>query len=520
MVSLKAKKSHYSSIWKYPAVHSKHPNDTILDKIVRQIAYWIQFIFDYEQRIRAASLAYFTFFGLVPFCSVFMWFTDSLKTETSVSLQLGTIFPGMKDTFDSIAEFAEANMDKLSETWAPWLALIIIVYAVFCMFDNIQKIFNEIWKSTSRTMPMRIRMSILSFVALALVIILGSYLFHRTENHLFRLVVSNVLIFCSLSGAFFFFPFDKKPAASPIFISAGLTTVLLMLWVRLIPVIDRFVAAYQSVGLLSFLLIFWIYVAWMIIVFGAKYCRNRDKSGDTYLKEEIENLSPVFRCYLSMVVTSYIFRNTVNNTSGDYALTFEQIRREMFNAPEGAHDKATGARIDNSQAFLPMPLLDQIIDDLCDRNWILLRKNTATGVVYCPNKSMAQISTFTVGDFLFDYFMAGGVLSTFKYEKLHDAFEDSLMKDFAKMFADHDRLIVDLTVEKNLEPFDFSALVQEGEEYNIKYERKQRKMYDQFVAARRQNASDPSGDNSAAPSENTSAPGRKRGLLARIFGNR
>lgn len=408
-------------------------------KFAKQFQYWFRFIFlDKNQRIRAGSLAYFSLIGLVPFVSFFLWFTDSINTDTEVSPVFETLLPGLSGSFEEIEQYAQTSNETMFSTWVGWLAVLIILYFLYCIFINIQRVFNNIWKSIERPVKGKLGVIGISLLVCASVLLLCSYIFVVVQSHVLRLIFTSIVLYLCIAAAYYYLPYDKKPDARPVFISSAITTVLLFVWAQLIPVIDNFVATYQSQGLLVFLLVFWMYWAWFIILFGAKLCRHIDKSGEAYLKNELDRISPFFVCYLSMIAVSYVFRKSNYSNGG---LSFTQIRKGMFLTENDSK---------NSEAFLPMPLLTHILDELCDYRNVLTRRTADGSVKYIPAIEKTKVATYTVGDFLYDYYFSGGSISTYRYQDIHSELESSLSSKFLSVFAQEATPLIELVPDREL----------------------------------------------------------------------
>lgn len=426
----------------------------IESKFAKQCQYWFRFIFlDKNQRIRAGSLAYFSLIGLVPFVSFFLWFTDSINTDTEVSPVFETLLPGLSGSFEEIEQYAQTSNETLFSTWVGWLAVLIILYFLYCIFINIQRVFNNIWKSIERPVKGKLGVIGISLLVCASVLLLCSYIFVVVQSHALRLIFTGIILYFCIAAAYYYLPYDKKPDARPVFTSSAITTALLFVWAQLIPVIDDFVATYQSQGLLVFLLVFWMYWAWFIILFGAKLCRHIDKSGEAYLKNELDRISPFFVCYLSMIAVSYVFRKSNYSNGG---LSFTQIRKGMFLTENDSK---------NSGAFLPMPLLTHILDELCDYRNVLTRRTADGSVKYIPAVEKSKVAAYTVGDFLFDYYFSGGSISTFRYQDIHSELESSLSSKFLSVFAQEATPLIELVPDRELL---YSAPGLRKDEYGIR----------------------------------------------------
>lgn len=479
-------KTRISSVvgaFKSPNRHKHNPDDSKFVIALNHIVYWIKFFFHQNQRFRAASLTYFSFIGLVPFFTFFIWITDVLKTDTSVASVSDLLFPGFRSSLDSIAVLAQNNLDNLFSHWVTWLAIVLILFFVYCMYDNIQGIFNSIWKSKPRNFRERITTVFKSLIVTVIAIFVASWCFRHIQIRAINRIVAFAIIFLCIAAAFYYLPYDKRPKFVPCIQASIVSTLLLFVWSVALPVIDDFVATYQSSGILCFLIIFWLYWAWGIIILGANICRTLDRSGEDYMKEEIFNMSPFFKGYLSMIVTSYVYRKAADKKG----VSFEQIRREMFQTEEGATDEISGELIDNRDAYLPMPLLNQIVDHLCDSRKLIARDTSSKrGVLYYPAKSSEEVQSYTTGDFLFDFFIAGGSLPKYQYETLFGTFESSTVEGLADLFAKQDQRLVDLVPDK-------SILAPDG--YRPEdYGRNRRAMFDSFLK-----------EESAAPAEVSSS---------------
>lgn len=394
---------------------------------LKNLIHWGNFfIIDGKQRMRAGSLTYFSLIGLVPFCSFILWIASALKADPAFSSIFETMFPHLKETFLKIFQYAQTNNDTLFSTWVGWVAAAIILYFVYCSFFNIQRVFNEIWKSAERKGPASFAVIITSAFVCALTVFICSFVFSTVRWMPLKLLLCGLVTAVCIAAAFYFLPFDKKPSFRSVAVSAIITVVLLFIWAYLSSYLANFVATYQSDGLLIFFLIFCVYWGWYVILFGAKFCRylyKRDNSISLYIKDEISGLSPHFICYLSMAVTSYVFRNSKISNGG---MTFEEIMENMTDA------------VGEKNVLIPMPLLDQILDNLCDSRHILARNVIGGNVKYAPSDKIAT-STYTQGEFLRDYYISGHTLSGFPaYGE-----KDTLTKDIQALWKEQKGLILD-----------------------------------------------------------------------------
>lgn len=400
---------------------------------VQNLIHWGNFfIIDGKQRMRAGSLTYFSLIGLVPFCSFILWLATALKTDPAFTPIFDEMFPHLKETFLKIFQYAQVNNETLFSTWVGWVAAAIIIYFVYCSFFNIQRVFNEIWKSEERKEPANLAVIVSSAFVCAITVFLCSFIFSIVKWLPLKLFFCAVVIASCIAAAFYYLPFDKKPSFKSVAVSSVITTILLFLWAYISSYLANFVATYQSDGLLIFFLIFCVYWAWYIILFGAKFCRylyKRNSGISLYIKDEISDLSPHFICYLSIAVTSYVFRNSRISNGG---VTFEEIMDSMTKAVDKKNQ-------DRKEFLIPMPLLDRILDNLCDSRHIISRNVIDGTVKYAPSENI-QISEYTTGDFLHDYYVAGKSLSGFpSYGR-----KDGLSSKISELWKEQRDLVVDV----------------------------------------------------------------------------
>ena len=113
--------------------------------------YWIDPLFiEDSQYLRAGSLTYYSFVGLVPFFSFLLWLGNALDSKVSLDAAGSAMVPTLQNTIAELCHYAQVSMDNMKTTWVGWIVLIIIIWMVFCTFNNLEKIFNLIWNSERR----------------------------------------------------------------------------------------------------------------------------------------------------------------------------------------------------------------------------------------------------------------------------------------------------------------------------------------------------------------------------------
>lgn len=431
------------------------------------IKFLFDFFFEPQQKQMAGTLTFYTMTGIIPFCAMQIWANHIFYNNTfSATFRnaIDKLIPNFHETFQRIYGFANTSMDGMASKWKyMWIAIILILISVIGMFDNIQKIFNRIWSSRERIWYARWGVMLLTAFCSILAIYLCASLASKIESVVFILFCIFLILFICISAAFYHLPFDKKPQFKATTITASITSLFLIGWIAAIPVASKYIATFQTDGLLVFLLMFWVDIAWFMAISGAKLCRliNSNMIEHSSLADkknvwkDMREMSPINFCYLAMLVTSVVFNDYLDKEKKKCAgtasedndgLTFKEIRERV-------------SYIENEEcpARMSMTLLNQIMQYLCHQDSRLpyhsagilkIRHDSMGKVTYFTNIPTFEISTFSVGDFLKLYYLKGKMMPGYS---VPSELEQNISKHMEKYFGNISKPIIELTPDMFIE---------------------------------------------------------------------
>lgn len=430
--------------------------------------YWIDPLFiEDSQYLRAGSLTYYSFVGLVPFFSFLLWLGNALDSKVSLDAAGSAMVPTLQNTIAELCHYAQVSMDNMKTTWVGWIVLIIIIWMVFCTFNNLEKIFNLIWNSERRQWNLskgnRGGTVLVSMMVTALVTYACAAAFTGIGIKALGVTVTLTILWLFMSLAFYCMPYDKKPEPVMALLTAFATTILVAGWTALLPLTAKYIATYQADGLLVFLLVFWMYWAWFIIVTGVKFCRLCNSlymekatiSEKVISWKEINGISPLYRCYLSLMVTSVILKKSLeedrkkDSVSGK---TQKDLKEESAQRTFNGIRKAFGEHISTT-------LLNEIIEYICEPSdgkfhqsaGIIKRgkrENNRNDVVYEPNMSLKRAESYTIGEFLYDYNIKGGSISKLGVPAELSRISDGIIDIFGRNATERSLRLIDLDIER------------------------------------------------------------------------
>lgn len=431
-------------------------------------------IWDRELRMRSAGLAYYTIIGIVPICILVTWLGDIIQADSKISTAIVSVFPFFESTVGDINIVANSKLDIYRKILPGIMALAIILYSTHCFLNNVQQLFNYIWKSEERKGIDKVIYNIRIAIVLGISVILVSFLFNKVDKLVINLVILAFVLVLSISCAFRFVPYDKKPHFAPAFVSSIITTAILFVINAFLPFFFTSLIELELENINVFWMIFMIFLSWYVVFLGAKLCSILDHMGPFYLHEEIEGLAEVYRLYLTIFVAASIFRRNRNPKKGNASITFFEIGQDMFQFEEDGGD--------NSSCVLPMPLLDSIINDLMKKGIIEYASGTKE-VTYTVKEDAicTSIDSYTVGHLLLQLIFGGNYDLGYQYEKLLIPLETDLSSGLLKAFVKLDTKIVDIHPDKVLSRMDSVKMISEQSKFeefeSYIYEEDREKLY-------------------------------------------
>lgn len=367
----------------------------------------------------------------------------------------------MEGSVQSISNLVKQQLSQsLNENESlAFIAIALILFGVYCFFNNIQRSFNHIWKSKDR----KIKKALILYLELLLCISIALGFFVAIFNNMpssskeghasfLQCCLSGIALFFFISTIYRIVPYDKKPRYTAVFVAAFPVTIIILCWTLCLPLVAF---SSQNVinirGIRVFLAVFWIFWSWIILLAGAIFCRRWEKRG-YYLHDEIEGIAPYYKRFLTVLVLSHIYRE-YDKKGGNRGLCFEEIRQGMFEFEDekGKH---------NTNVVLSMALLDEIIDFMV-KDGLLSFDDRRNKVLYYPEHIYPQdketnrdYKTYCIGDILFALDFKGHYKLDYPYYLLRQPLDAELtrgMVNFCRETPFMNKLVIDLKPDKVLE---------------------------------------------------------------------
>jgi len=359
---------------------------------------------------QAAALSYHTIFGLVPTAIIMLLIFQSLHAFDKVGIQIKdfiytqtpiadfTFSPDPNDTdaasitaAQKIEELALGFYEKLNKGTITAVSIIIILWAAIALLSTIERSFNNIWRvSRGRNFVHRV-INYWAFLTLApLLIGFGMYL--KTRFGFGEGLKSNVMPYIGpilpyvVSILMLFLLYVLMPNAK-VSIRAALwgAVIASLAWAfakwafglyitELIPRSD-FKQIYGVMGLIP-LGVLWIYITWLIVLFGLQltFTTQHLKTIEEAEKAAAKSRSEYF------LITDFHVMNIVNFIFAH----FEQ------------HKAPVAAEVVSSNLNLPAEFTEKILNHLVSRE--ILLKTTEPILGFAPATIAENITLADVAD--------------------------------------------------------------------------------------------------------------------------
>jgi len=272
--------------------------------LYKKILIFFKKIYDENITLYASSLSFHTIFSIIPLLLV--------------SFSLFTKMPSFNEYYEKIKEFIFSNlMPTHQETVTKYLesflqnseklgiiGFVFVIFASLMFFQNYEFIVNKIFKTKQRGIWQSITtywtLVTLGPIALAL----SFYLSNQIQKLLNQFEYTNWINFLSIFpyliiwGLFFITyiisantKIEAKSAAISSFVASLIWYIGKGLFVYYVVYSKTYLTIYGSSSVILFFFL-WIYISWIIFLYGLKLCYiiNKKDKGDEY--KEIED--PLF----------------------------------------------------------------------------------------------------------------------------------------------------------------------------------------------------------------------------------
>ncbi|MEA1920985.1 MAG: YihY family inner membrane protein [Campylobacterota bacterium] len=254
-------------------------------ELYRHARYYIALMVDKELTLYAASLSYYTIFTIVPLLLITLTIFTSLPSfqehyETIKSFIFENLVPVHSEAVTSHIDGFLQNSGKLGA-----IGLIMVIVAALLFFQNFEYIVSKIFKTRQRTIWESITTywTLLTLTPMALV---ASFYISGKVHTLLNSneIISGWINIMSLLPyliiwALFFLIFkiasvektSTKAAALSSFIIALVWNIAKSGFISYVVMNKSYATIYGSFSTLLFFLL-WIYVSWIIFIYGLKLC--------------------------------------------------------------------------------------------------------------------------------------------------------------------------------------------------------------------------------------------------------
>jgi membrane protein len=347
--------------------------------------------------LQAAALSYRTIFGIIPLAIVMLLIFRLFPAYSDVGSKVkNLIYKELRlDTINtendngekvSLTEHLDKTVDKffagVGSGSVTLISLLIVIWAAAALLSTVEKAFNNIWHvPKGRNFLQRI----INYWALLTLgpILLGVGVYIATTNAAFTKLENSgsgyvpvILSYLVSVAAFFLLYFvlpNTKVHVKPAIWGAAVAAIVWALakWIFRMYV-TKFIPYNQVYGMLGLipLSVFWIYVSWLIVLFGLQL---------TYTTQHLKSLDAA-EIASAKKTEEYFIANDI---------TAINILKEIANAFQNNQTPIESEFI-SSKLDIPIELTEKILRSFINRGIIVKTSEPKTG--YVPAKEPENIS--------------------------------------------------------------------------------------------------------------------------------
>ncbi len=320
-------------IWRIP-LKELSPKKSFLIKQLRILLIAFRGFNEDKVRLQASALTYYTLLSIIPVIAMGFGIAQGFGLEAYLERQLEEAFAGREEVFVWITEFSHSLLDKAQGGIIAGAGMIILLFTVMKVMNNIEKSFNSIWQ-ISKPRPWSRKFSdyfSMMFIAPIFLILAGSATVFLTtqieiitKNFALLGFISPVLLFLvqlipytliwiMLTIVYMVMPNTNVKFSSALIagIVAG-TLFQLTQWgyIHFQIGVSKYNAIYGSFAAFPLLLI-WMQISWLIILFGAEISFANQNVQHYEFESESLNISPHCEKIMSLYVLNLLVKNFHN----------------------------------------------------------------------------------------------------------------------------------------------------------------------------------------------------------------
>ncbi|MCD7710259.1 MAG: YihY/virulence factor BrkB family protein [Porphyromonadaceae bacterium] len=339
---------------------------------------------------QAGALTFNTLLAIVPALALVFAVAKGFGFQAIVQSQLFDYFPAQREALEQAMIFVDSYLAQTKNGIFVGVGILFLIWSIVALLNSVETTFNNIWQVSERRSIYRKvvdYIAIMVLIPLLMIVSAGLSIFVTSGinasaisflNPLLRfaLAVSPYVLTCIV----FFAIYMLIPNTRVKFWNAMISGIVCGLAFQLLQIIyiggqvwiSRYNAIYGSFAFLLLLLL-WMWISWLICLFGAVLTYSSQNVEKFNFDKEIKTISRRYRDFVVLIVVSVIVQRFVR---GDTPPTHHQI--------------ASGYHI-------PVRLVGSILQQLVDAK-IIRTTPTDDELVwaYVPAIDAAQLSVGTV----------------------------------------------------------------------------------------------------------------------------
>ncbi|SHK31251.1 membrane protein [Desulfatibacillum alkenivorans DSM 16219] len=294
--------------------------------------------------MRASALTYYSLLGIVPLLAMIMGIARGMGFEARIEELLLHEFGGQELVLTKVLEFAKAMLSNTKGGVVNGLWMLLLLWTVIRLFGNIEMAFNQIWgfakgRSQARKvidyLAVALLMPVLWLPASSAQVLIASQIEAYTQWAFLQNVGDIIqftllfflpfaMIWVLFSCLYIFMPNGSVSWTSGIVagIVAGSAFQLFQrFYIEFQVGVARNNAIYGSFAALPLFLI-WLYMSWVIVLFGAEIAFAHQHSRDNDFSPTLRKTSFFLKKYAALQIMELIVHSF---TAGDGQHTEDQI---------------------------------------------------------------------------------------------------------------------------------------------------------------------------------------------------
>jgi membrane protein len=388
-------------------------------------------------QLRASSLTLYTMLSLIPFVAIAFGIAKGFALDQKLQELLVNEFKSQPEVLTWILNQANSAIQATSGGYIAGIGLIILIWSVMSLLDQIENSFNHIWQiDASRPWLRKFTdyIAIMIFAPVFLILSSSITVFVGTELsdfmarssilEFFKPIIvfliklaPYVLTWVALTILFVIMPNTKVrfvPALVSGIIAGTILQILQWLYIDLQFGITKLSAIYGSFAAIP-LFIVWVQSSWIILLLGAELSFANQNVSRYEFESEALNVSSYQKRALILMIMNMIIRNF---TVGEKPVSAEKISKSLK---------------------VPVRLVRDILQDLTSSNLIsVIHENEHEERLYQPAMDINKLSVSFV---LNKLDKKGSELQIFVKTKEYDRIT-SMLDKFDKLVAKSDSNIL------------------------------------------------------------------------------